>query len=64
MEKKKVTNSAIQVYVNGTVGSVAVEWVTIPTSIETLRAMTTARAPQQSQFAQWILTWNWGVKQN
>jgi len=63
MNKRKVTNSAIQVYVNGTVGSVAVEWVTIPTSIEVMKAVTGNRMPQ-SQFAQWILTWNWGVKQN
>ncbi|MBL0744552.1 hypothetical protein [Chryseolinea lacunae] len=64
MSKKRLENAAIQVYVNGTVGSVAVEWVTVPTSSEVLRILSGTQSQRQSQFAQWILTWNWGVKQN
>jgi hypothetical protein len=64
MSKRKFRNDCIKIYVNDSVGTVAVEWFT-PTSYEVREALTKGFYGQnENELIRWIGLWNWKIKQN
>lgn len=64
MSKKKFRNDCIKIYVNDSVGTVAIEWYT-PACPEVRESLTKAFYGQsENELIRWIGLWNWKVKQN
>jgi len=64
MSKKKFKSECIKVYVNSTVGSVAVDWFA-PSTIEDRDMLAKGFYGQnKNELIRWIGMWNWKVKQN
>ena len=64
MSKKKFRSECIKIYVNSTVGSVAVEWFA-PSTHEIRETLTKGFYGQkENELIRWIGMWNWKIKQN
>jgi hypothetical protein len=64
MSKRKFKSECIKIYVNSTVGSVAVEWFA-PSSWEVREMLAKGYYGQnKNELIRWIGMWNWKVKQN
>lgn len=64
MSKKKFRSECIKIYVNSTVGSVAVEWFA-PSTLEVRENLTKGFYSQkENELIRWIGMWNWKIKQN
>ena len=64
MSKKKFKSECIKIYVNSTVGSVAVDWFA-PSTIEDRDMLARGFYGQnKNELIRWIGMWNWKVKQN